>query len=84
METLKKTCWSITPPFAEQSQLSPLPGYPRTGMLLKVQRFERMLNRVYNWIICTILGYELYDRKLVLSNYWVDKKAMLYVVTGLW
>jgi hypothetical protein len=54
----------------------------KTGMLLKVRRFERVLNPVFNWKKCMIQGFELYDKKIVLNTYGVDKKGTLFIVRG--
>jgi hypothetical protein len=56
----------------------------RTGMLVKVHSFERVLNPVYNWKKCMIAGFEIYERRLILRTYGIDKKGILYIASGVW
>ena len=54
----------------------------KLGHLIKVKGFEKVFNPHYDQKKCIILGFESFERKLILNYYRVNKKGTLSITTS--
>jgi len=53
----------------------------KLGRLTRVKGFEKVYNPYYDQSQCLILGFESFERKLILNHYQIDKKGTLSLTT---
>jgi len=53
----------------------------KSERLIKVKGFEKVFNPYYDQSKCLILGFESFERKLILNIYRIDKKGTLSMTT---